>query len=76
VAAIVARVLRQAGLGTATLTIWNNNNLQQADKLQLDFRGSRLKVSNFIDDGNDHVVRGIFAEEYNPKRPPLSLKHP
>ena len=58
------------GLGEATLRIWNSNELRVPDNIRLDFRGKRLQVSGF-NDPNGHTIRGIFAEEYTPKRPPL-----
>jgi hypothetical protein len=60
-----------AGLGTGTLDIWNNNDLQQTDTLAIDFRGSELKVTGFND---NHTIKGFFAEDYRPKKPPANLK--
>jgi hypothetical protein len=61
------------GLGRATLRMWNNNQLRVPDTVNIDFRGDRLEVTGF-NDPNSHTIRGIFAERYSPRRPPLSLR--
>lgn len=58
------------GLGKGTLSIWDNKEGAVPRKLKLDFRGSRLKVSNYP----KHSISGIFAEGYSPRRPPGSLR--
>ena len=60
-----------SGLGTGTLEIWNNNDLQKTDTLTIDFRASELKVTGFND---KHTIKGFFAEDYRSKKPPAQLK--
>jgi hypothetical protein len=74
---ILAIGYSDAGNGTITLDVWDSNELNNPSlsvaivrKLTLDFNGDELLVGNFI---NDKPVKGIFVEEYTPKRPPDSL---
>jgi hypothetical protein len=61
------------GDGTATLDVWDNNDANLPRSLTLDFRGSELQVSNFL---NNRPVKGIFLEGYSPAVPPASLHLP
>ena len=70
---VLAIGYKDPGQGIATLSIWNSNQKQTPNPLQLDFRGDRLEVSNFKD---DHTIRGIFAEEYTQSKPPNALRVP
>ena len=60
-----------SGLDTGTLEVWDNNHPRVTRTLTLDFRGDRLDET-----GADSRVRGIFLEEYEPRKPPSSLKRP
>jgi hypothetical protein len=59
------------GDGTATLKVWDNNDVIQPRFLGLDFRGDELQVSN-----SDRPLKGFFFENYGPSQPPLSLRLP
>lgn len=58
--------------GTATLTIWDNNDGATTQNLNLDFRGDQLFVNSSNADLND--IKGIICEEYAFKMPPASLR--
>jgi hypothetical protein len=68
---VLATDYEDAGLGTATLTIWDNEDGARDRTLTLDFRGDELQES-----GDDDIVKGIFLEAYAPKEPPESLRLP
>jgi hypothetical protein len=59
------------GNGTATLTLWDNNDGNRPRGLDLDFRGNELVAS-----GSTRDLKGIFLEDYSRREPPLSLKFP
>lgn len=59
------------GNGTATLDIWDNNDVNICRKLQLDMRGSELNVSSSNTNLDD--IKGIICEDYSSKLPPQSL---
>lgn len=65
---VLAIGYRDPGDGTATLTVWDNNDKNVSKDLALDFRGSELQVSNFPN------LKCFFVEKYSPLRPPDSLK--
>jgi hypothetical protein len=60
------------GDGTATLTIWDNNDGATSQNLNLDFRSDQLLVNSSNSDLND--IKGIICEEYAFKMPPASLR--
>lgn len=60
------------GVGRATLSIWDNKDGAAGQTLRLDFRGDVLAVTGGSSDNAQ--IAGIFREEYNRQRPPLSLK--
>lgn len=64
-----------SGLGTATLSIWDNKDGANGETLELDFRGDELtvRVTGFKNDDNDRI-KGFFHQDYARRRPPLSLK--
>jgi hypothetical protein len=66
---VLATDYEDAGLGTATLTIWDNEDGARERTLSLDFRGDELQES-----GDDDIVKGIFLEAYVLKEPPESLQ--
>jgi hypothetical protein len=68
---VLATDYEDAGLGTAVLTIWDNEDGAQERTFSLDFRGDELQES-----GDDDIVKGIFLEAYAPKNPPDSLRLP
>lgn len=59
------------GDGTATLTVWDNNDGNQPRPFGLDMRGDELQVSNSKD---NRPIKGIFLEDYASHQPPSSLK--
>jgi hypothetical protein len=61
------------GNGTASLTIWDNNDGRQQQRLDLDFRSEQLLVTC---PGNPDLndIKGIICEEYSFKMPPASLR--
>jgi hypothetical protein len=59
------------GDGTATLTVWDNNDGNRARAFGLDMRGYELQVTN-----SDKSIKGIFLEDYSSRQPPMSLKLP
>jgi hypothetical protein len=61
------------GNGTATLDIWDNNDLGICRRLQLAMQGSELSVSSSNTELND--TKGIICEEYSWKVPPQALQH-
>jgi hypothetical protein len=62
----------ESGDGTATLDIWDNNDISECRKLRLDMSGNELNVSSSNIELND--VKGILCEEYSSKVPPGSLQ--
>lgn len=56
--------------GTATLTVWDNNEIGINRIMGLDFRGAELQVTNAPEDS----LKCIFVEKYASQTPPLSLK--
>ena len=57
----------ETGLGTASLEVWDNEEGNKGRKFDLDFRGDELIESGFP----DHRIKGVFAEEYQRRVPPL-----
>lgn len=58
--------------GTASLTIWDNNDGAMAQTLDLDMRGDQLFVNSSKPELND--VKGIICEAFSAKLPPSSLQ--
>ena len=58
--------------GTASLTIWDNNDGAMFQTLNLDMRGDQLFVSSSKPKLND--VKGIICEEFSSQIPPASLR--
>jgi hypothetical protein len=56
------------GAGQGTLRIWDNEDGNRPDTMQLDFRGNELEVT-----GCNPTVEGFFHERYMPQRPPQGL---
>jgi hypothetical protein len=57
--------------GGQTLSLWDNNYRNTQDDLTLDFSGDELVVSG---GHSRHAhVKGFFAEQYFPERPPASV---
>jgi len=57
--------------GTATLTVWDNNDSNVSRDLALDFQGGELQVGN-----SNRPLKGIFLEQYSSRQPPDSLRLP
>ena len=67
---VLAIGYKETGPGTATLTVWDNNEPRQNHELALDFRGGELAVGNA---SVGKPLKCIFLERYSPQRPPSSL---
>jgi len=68
---VLAIGYKDHGNDTATLTVWDNREVNKPRDLALDFRGSELQVGNAF---RDEVLKCLFMEKYSPQMPPLSLK--
>lgn len=68
---VLAIGYKDAGNGTATLTVWDNREANISRDLQLDFNGSELQVGNAF---KDEALKCIFMEKYSPQTPPSSLR--
>ena len=64
---VLAIAYTDDGLGTATLEVWDNEDGNIGLEFDLDFRGDELVESGFP----NHQIKGIFAEEYKRRVPPL-----
>jgi hypothetical protein len=72
---VLAIGYRDAGDGTATLTVWDNREAAKSRDLALDFRGGELQVGNpFVGKEGPDVMKCVFVEKYSPQKPPDSLK--
>jgi hypothetical protein len=69
---VLAIGYRDADDGTATLTVWDNNDANKFSRfLNLDFRGSELQV---VTTPSYDSLQCFFVEEYVTQEPPQSLK--
>lgn len=56
---------------TQRLIIWDNNDGSKSRTLTIDFSGEELNVSGAY---SSDPIKGIFMEEYSPKKPPEVLR--
>jgi len=68
---ILALDYTDPGSGVVTLSVWDNNDRNQAQKWAIDFRGAGLAVSGAA---NARPVAAIICEEYSYKKPPDVLR--
>jgi len=70
---VLATGYRDPGNGTASLTVWDNNDANAFSRLlTIDFRGGELQVAAAPVDYNS--LKCFFAEKYFTQEPPQSLK--
>lgn len=69
---VLATGYTDRGDGTATLTIWDNNDGATGRTLNLDMRGDQLVVSSDNPELND--IKGIICEAFTARMPPDSLR--
>lgn len=66
---VLAIGYQDRGDGTATLSVWDNNDGATSRRLELDLNNEELYVK-----GAEHPIKGIICEEYSFEMPPASLR--